>query len=83
MKRLTALTLLILLSGCGIHSSQKASAVLPIRTQNEQVILVKCKDGYACLDLINFKNLLKNETNTEIYIEQLQNIIKELVEPVK
>jgi len=70
--------------GCGIHTApEKTPIVKPIRTPNEQVDLIKCKEGYACLDLENFKKLLKNATNTETYIKQLENILKELSEPIE
>jgi len=54
-----------------------------MRTAKEEVILVKCAEGYACLDFDNFKQLLKNEVNTETYIEQLHNLLNELATPVK
>lgn len=67
-----------------MHSRpEKAQAVLPTRTPNETVSLVKCQEGYACLDSKNFKQLLQNETNTETYIKQLENILNELAEPVQ
>ena len=56
---------------------------MPTRNPKEQVLLVKCKEGYACLDLINFKKFLTNEITTETYIEQLKNILDELATPVK
>lgn len=37
----------------------------------------------ACLDQKNLKNLLSNETSTETYIKQLENLLNELVEPVE
>jgi len=65
------------------NNPAKAKAVLPTRTPNKTVNLVKCREGYACLDLENFKQLLENANNTETYIEQLQNILSELAEPIQ
>lgn len=84
MAKYLVLTLSILLSACGMKSTpQKAEVVMPLRTPKETVTLVKCQEGYACLDIVNFKQLLVNDTNTEIYIEQLLNLLNELAEPVK
>jgi len=33
--------------------------------------------------MIAFRNLLKNEVNTETYIKQLENLLHELAEPVE
>jgi len=62
---------------------QKAQVIYPTRTANEDVILVKCQPGYGCLDVENFKKLLRNANNTETYIQQLMNLLEQLAEPIE
>lgn len=64
-------------------SPQKAKALIPTRNPKETISLVKCQENYACLDLENFKKFIKNEINTETYIQQLENLLNELAEPIK
>jgi hypothetical protein len=45
--------------------------------------MVKCMPGFACLDLENFKHLINNSNNTEVYIQQLENLLKELADPIE
>lgn len=56
---------------------------MPLRNPTQIVKVTKCQPDQICLDASNAKKLLSNEVTTEIYIKQLQNIIKELAEPVK
>ncbi len=79
MGKLPALILLTLLSACSMKSGPtKAQVVMPQRSPTEEVILIKCQEGYACLDIDNFKKLLHNEVSTETYIQQLKNLIDQL-----
>lgn len=55
---------------------------IPIRNPNQKVTLVPCQPGYACLDIESLKRFLKNQINTETYIQQLQNLIQELASPI-
>lgn len=64
-------------------SPAKTQVVMPTRNPNETIQLAKCREGYACMDLLNFKKFIKNQINTETYIQQLQNLLKELAEPIK
>lgn len=83
MKSLTMLALLMSLSACSTHFSQKTEAILPTRTPNKEIELSRCQPERACLDRENFQNLIKNMINTESYIKQLENLLKETVTPVK
>ena len=56
---------------------------MPTRSPSEEVPLVKCAEGYACLDINAFKKLLRNQASTDAYIKQLERLLKELAEPVK
>lgn len=75
-----ALTFLI---GCAAKNPEAVSLVLPTRKPLKPVEVTSCfrdtvcpKDGAVVLNQQNLKNLQENVINSEVYIQQLEELIR-------
>lgn len=74
------------LSACGTKKAgvPRADIVVPVRPPVHPVEVVECRDQVCppatafCMSINDFKKLQINVNNTEIYLEQLLNLLNSL-----
>jgi hypothetical protein len=77
---------LIFLVGCSVKSPEAVSVTIPTRKPIKPVEVTSCYRDSVCppggavvMDQDNFGALQENIINTEIYLQQLQELLKSLL----
>jgi hypothetical protein len=76
---------LIFLVGCSVKSPEAVSVTVPLRKPIKPVEVTSCYRDSVCppggavvMDQENFSSLQENIINSEIYIQQLEELLKTL-----